>query len=122
MFSNRETRETIILNTLFREGVQTKQELQDALDAHGVGFNTKDHLPNKIKSLCLSLYREFKKHNIELFDVNPVAQQKQYAITQEAFEFAKEHLVGDIYNEEGELESRFFQHPVVLTEEREMMI
>lgn len=122
MFSNRETRETIILNTLFREGVQTKQELQDALDAHGVGFNTDEPIPNVIKSLCVSLHREFKKHNIMLFDVSPMIYQKQYAITKEAFEFAKEHLVGDIYNEDGELESRFFQHPVVLTEEREMMI
>jgi len=122
MFSNRETRETIILNTLFREGIQTKKELQDALDAHGVGYNTDEPLPNAIKSLCLSLYREFKKHDIMLFTISPVAFQKEYAITEEAFLFAKEHLVGDIYNEDGELESRFFQHPVVLTQEREMMI
>jgi hypothetical protein len=122
MFSNRETRETVILNTLLKEGIQTKKELQDALNAHGVGYSTDEPRPNAIKSLCLSLYREFKKHEILLFDMSPVVHQKQYVITQQAFEFAKEHLVGDIYNENGELESRFFQHPVVLTEEREMMI
>ena len=122
MFSMRETRETIILNTLLREGIQTKQELQDSLETHGVGYDTNKLLNNVSKSLCLSLYREFKKHNIQLFEFSPVISTKEYVITEEVFKFAKEHLVGDIYNEDGELESRFFQHPVVLTEEREMMI
>tara|TARA_R110002050_G_scaffold135037_1_gene257656 strand:- start:68 stop:436 length:369 start_codon:yes stop_codon:yes gene_type:complete len=122
MFSTRELRETIILNTLFREGIQTKKELQDALTAHGVGYTSKYVLTNTIKALCLSLQREFKKHDIPLFNISAVAHSKQYEITREAFEFAKDNLVGDIYNEDGELESRFFQHPVVLTKEREMMI
>jgi len=122
MFSTRELRETIILNTLFREGIQTKKELQEALEAHGVGYNEEKVLTNTIKALCLSLQRAFEKHNIPLFNISAVAHSKQYTITREAFEFAKDNLVGDIYNEDGELESRFFQHPVVLTEEREMMI
>ena len=122
MFTMRETRETIILNTLFREGIQSKKELQEALEAHGVGYNSEKVLTNTIKALCVSLQREFRKHRIDLFQTSAYIHANDYAITEEAFNFAKDNLVGDIYNEEGELESRFFQHPVVLTKEREMMI
>ena len=117
MHTIQELRETALLNVLVQRGNQTYEELQECLDAHGVGEGSK----NVIRMNCYNLERRFKdKLDIDLFITSPQVAVHGLLLTKEAKDFCMTELLTGIYDEEGCLTSKYVQHPIVL--EREMMI
>tara|TARA_R100001463_G_scaffold30575_5_gene69574 strand:- start:80 stop:427 length:348 start_codon:yes stop_codon:yes gene_type:complete len=115
MLSQQELEQTIVLNYLMNARTANRKELQKALHAHSnvqVSF---------IRNIVLSLERRFKMLGIDLLNVS-ARTAVNYSITQEAHKFALSKLLTPIYDEEGELESGLYQHPIVLSKERRMLI
>tara|TARA_R110000744_G_scaffold41228_1_gene93281 strand:- start:200 stop:574 length:375 start_codon:yes stop_codon:yes gene_type:complete len=115
MLSQQELEQTIILNYLMNARTANRKDLQNALYAHSnvqVSF---------IKNIVLSLEKRFKMLGINLFNVSANIATT-YSISQEAHRFTMSKLLTPIYDEEGELESGLYQHPIVLSKERRMLI
>ena len=119
MLSKQELEQTIVLNTLLNRRVCNRIELQEALQVHGLAKTTP--MPNFIKWIAVSLEEKFNALGITLFNASANIATI-YSITDEAYEFALDKLLTPIYNEEGELESLMYQHPMVLSKERRMLI
>ena len=120
MLSKQELEETIVLNAMFNQRIQGKEELQEALSAHGL-INHNTPMPNYIKGLVCSLEKKFKKLNIKLLHAGAMFTTI-YRVTDEAQNYALENLVTPVYDEEGTIESCYYQHPIVLSKERRMLI
>ena len=115
MLSLQELEQTVILNYLMNVRTANQKDLQKALYLHGVVKTS------FIKNIVLSLEKRFMLFGVSLFSVS-ANKAIIYSITHEAHEFASTKLVTPIYNEEGELESGMYQHPIVLSKERRMLI
>lgn len=115
MLSLQELEQTIILNYLMNVRTANQKDLQKTLHLHGIAKTS------FIKNIVLSLEKRFKSFGISLFNISANIATV-YSITHEAHEFASTKLLTPIYNEEGELESGLYQHPIVLSKERRMLI
>lgn len=120
MHSKQELNQTIALNAILTRRCIRREELQEALSAHGIIINNTP-MPNYIKSLAINLERRFKKLNIQLFSISAKIAAV-YIVTEEAIIFAQEKLLTPLYNEEGEMESCVYQHPIVLETDRMMLV
>tara|TARA_R110002051_G_scaffold165198_2_gene236055 strand:- start:2436 stop:2789 length:354 start_codon:yes stop_codon:yes gene_type:complete len=117
MLSNEELEETIILNALLTQRIRRIDELQDELIRHG-GITISMKYVTKLLS---SLENSFKSLNIKLLHAGAMFTSI-YRVTDEAKEYAVTKLVTAIYDEEGRMESCYYQHPIVLGKERRMLI
>jgi hypothetical protein len=120
MHSKQELEQTIALNAMLTRRCIRREELIEALSAHGI-IESNNPMPNYIKSLALNLERRFQKLNITLFNVS-AKMAAVYSVTDEALEFAQKNLLTPLYNEEGEMESCIYQHPIVLETDRMMLV
>tara|TARA_R110000803_G_scaffold144073_1_gene209998 strand:+ start:812 stop:1174 length:363 start_codon:yes stop_codon:yes gene_type:complete len=120
MLSKQELEETIILNALLTQRIQGRDDLQEALSAHGL-INHNSPMPNYIKALVCSLETRFKKLNVKLLHAGAVFASI-YRITDEAKLFAEDKLITAVYNEEGVIENCYYQHPIAIGIERRMLI
>ena len=119
MLSKQELDQTIILNVLISQRSQSESDILEKLVEFP--FSRVEDKPNYIKAIALSLESRFKKFNVTLFKTAALAASV-YRITDEAIDFALDELLTPIYNENGELESCFYQHPIVLETNRRMLI
>lgn len=120
MLSNQELEQTIILNLLISQRSQSVSEIQEKL-VNNPFSRIDSKPPNYIKAVALSLEKRFNRFNITLFKTAAKAASV-YRLTDEAIKFALDELLTPIYNEKGELESCFYQHPIVLEPNRRMLI
>ena len=82
MHSKQELEQTIALNAILTRRCIRREELQEALSAHGI-IESNNPMPNYIKSLALNLERRFNKLNIRLFNVSAKIAAV-YSVTDEA--------------------------------------
>ena len=120
MHSKQELNQTIALNAILTRRCIKREELQEALSAHGV-INSEYPMLNYIKSIAMALEKRFKKLNIKLFNVSAKIAAV-YSVTDEALDFAHKNLLTPLYNEEGEMECVVYQHPIVLDTDRMMLV
>tara|TARA_R100001086_G_scaffold68607_2_gene32488 strand:- start:2339 stop:2707 length:369 start_codon:yes stop_codon:yes gene_type:complete len=118
MFSETETMQTVVLNVLLNNNEVSYEEFKNALIHASLIKPTEESMMNTIRAILISLNRFFLKHHVQLYAGSSYGFKRKYTPTQEAIEFCHMHLIEDMYDEEGQHIGRFFQHPIVLREER----
>lgn len=125
MHSKQELIETAVLNYLVKQSVQlgktNRKEIQENLVSLGLVRPSKSPTLNSVKVLVLNLQNRFKKLGIPLLEQSAVIAN-EYTVSYAAFEYCREFLTSPLYDEEGILVGEIIQHPIVLDEEREMLI
>ena len=119
MYSVEETQQMTVLNALMAHGSLIYSDIYQYMFEH---YKTPEGLDMRqdIRRLCNNLRKHFEKFGIRLF--RQTVMGHRYTITEEAKEFALENLHEPIYDEDGEIEGMFFQHPISLTTKRMELI
>lgn len=123
MFTKRNIIETAVINEFIRYNRLSPDEIFEAIVAHGLDEPLERTPTNFIRSVCITIQRAFRKHDIRFFTFNAQLNSiHQYQMTNEARMFCEEHLQQPIYDENGEFESNYIQHPDSLKAKWRMLI
>jgi len=123
MFTKRNIIETAVINEFIRYTRLTPDDIYESIVAHGLDEQLERTPTNFIRSVCITIQRAFRKHDIRFFTFSAKLNSiHQYQMTKEARMFCEEHLQQPIYNENGEFESNYIQHPDSLKAKWRMLI
>lgn len=122
MYSEQETMQTVVLNVLLNHEEVTYEDCKNALIHASLIKPTTNTMNNTVRALFISLTRYFKEHNIVLFNAFVKDRIKYHKATEEAIAFCSNHLLEEMYDEEGQLIGYIFQHPIALKKERMELI
>lgn len=123
MFTKRNIIETAVINEFIRYNRLSPIDIFEAIVAHGLDEPSERIPLNYIRSVCLSIQKEFRRNDIRFFTFNAGMNNiHQYQITEEARRFCEEHLQEPIYDENGEFESNYIQHPFILKAKWRLLI
>ena len=119
MHTERETIQTVLLNVILNNNGATTEELKNALIHAQLIKPTTNSMANTVRAGCIALSRSFKKQfRIRLFRTNPAINQKRYTPTDEAYEFCMNHLLEEMFDEDGVSVGYYIQHPIAISKER----
>tara|TARA_R100000734_G_C3311058_1_gene101876 strand:- start:462 stop:833 length:372 start_codon:yes stop_codon:yes gene_type:complete len=123
MFTKRNLIETAVINEFIRYSRLSPNDIHEAIVAHGLDKKLERTPTNFIRSICITIQRAFRKHDIRFFTFSATLDNvNQYQMTNEARLFCEEHLQQPIYDENGNFECNYIQHPDSLKAKWRMLI